>query len=50
MLRIVVGIQQPDPQLLEATQTELKKKDIENFKKKMLEDASLLKDEFKNQN
>lgn len=47
VLRIVVGIQQPDQQLLEATQTELNKEDIENFKKKMLEDASLLKDEFK---
>ena len=47
VLRIVIGIQQPDPQLLEATQTELNKEDIENFKKKMLEDASLLKDEFK---
>ena len=47
VLRIVVGVQQPDAQLLEATQTKLSKKDIEKFKKKMLEDASLLKDEFK---
>lgn len=47
ILRIVVGIQQPDQELLEATQKELTPEDLERFKVKMLEDASLLKDEFK---
>ena len=37
----------PDQQLLEATQTELNKENIAIFKKKMLKDAALLKDEFK---
>ena len=46
-LRIVVGVQQPDQQLLESTQLNLSEKDIKKFKKKMLTDASLLQDEFK---
>ena len=46
-LRIVVGVQQPDKQLLESTQIKLDEKDIKKFKKKMLTDASLLQDEFK---
>lgn len=46
-LKIVVGIQQPDQQLLEATKVNLSQRSIDDFKKKMLEDASLLQDEFK---
>ena len=47
VLRIVVGIQKPDQQLLEAAQTQLTNENIAIFKKKMLKDAALLKDEFK---
>ena len=46
-LRIVVGVQQPDQQMLEATQLKLTKENIAKFKSKMLTEASLLKDEFK---
>jgi superfamily II DNA or RNA helicase len=46
-LKIVVGIQQPDQQLLEATKVNLSQKSIDDFKKKMFEEASLLQDEFK---
>ena len=47
VLRIVVGIQKPDQQLLEAAQTRLTNENIAIFKKKMLKDVALLKDEFK---